>query len=166
MAILERVSRSNIWTFKELRLRALRDSPSAFARTYYDECQLRDLEWLVRADQMIDDSRIGLIAMEIGEPCGMVCGTPDDCDPTLAWVESMWVAPTHRRRRIGQQLILAIVDWACTRKLRTLKLDVTSNNQHAISLYESLGFSPTGKVAPYPHDSTLTENEMSRMVLS
>ncbi|WP_010587503.1 GNAT family N-acetyltransferase [Schlesneria paludicola] len=165
MAVLERISRSNIWTFKKLRLRALRDSPMAFASTYHQECQLRDLDWLVRADQLDDGRSIGLIAVESDVACGMVRGATDDVDATVGWVESMWVAPTHRKVGVGGQLILAIVEWAHTRNLRMLKLEVTSNNQRAIRLYERLGFSPTGKTAPYPHDSTLTENEMSRDLL-
>jgi ribosomal protein S18 acetylase RimI-like enzyme len=61
-------------------------------------------------------------------------------------------------------LISKIIAWAKDRGIVTLKLDVTSNNDRAISFYQQLGFSMTGNAKPYPNDPTLTEWEMAKLL--
>jgi len=43
-----------------------------------------------------------------------------------------------------------------------LQLTVTSNNDPAIAFYKSLGFAPTGKLAPYRNDPALNDIELIR----
>jgi ribosomal protein S18 acetylase RimI-like enzyme len=43
---------------------------------------------------------------------------------------------------------------------RAMYLMVTSNNEAAISFYESLRFEKTGHTEPYPNDPALIEYEM------
>jgi ribosomal protein S18 acetylase RimI-like enzyme len=76
----------------------------------------------------------------------------------------MWVAPTHRRQGIGQTLVEAVVTWARSRKIRTLLLLVTSNNESAIKFYQRLGFALTGYTEPYANDPALSNYEMSRSI--
>jgi len=78
----------------------------------------------------------------------------------------MWVTPTHRRFGIGRKLVEEIVDWARLQGAGTLQLTVTSNNDPAIQFYKSLGFSPTGKIAPYRNDPALNDIEMIRSISS
>ncbi len=158
---LELITPSNASLFKAIRLRALYDSPTAFGSTYARESKFSDLDWLNRAAQCNGESSVGYLAMDAETACGIVRATPDDQDSTVVWVESMWVAPSHRKMGIGRLLINQILTWARSRGIRALKLDVTSNNEPAIRFYQSLGFSPTGRTEPYPHDSTLVECEMA-----
>jgi ribosomal protein S18 acetylase RimI-like enzyme len=79
---------------------------------------------------------------------------------------SMWVAQSHRRSRIGRTLVNAIIEWARLQGAATLQLVVTSNNHPAIEFYKSLGFSPTGKMAPYRNDPALNNIEMIRSISS
>jgi ribosomal protein S18 acetylase RimI-like enzyme len=72
----------------------------------------------------------------------------------------MWVAPTHRRRGVGQLLVNAVIDWARSRSARALSLMVTCTNDPAIRFYQQLGFTKTGRTEPYPNDSSLVEYEM------
>ena len=106
------------------------------------------------------NANVGFLAISDGAACGIVRGTPDDRDPGVGWVELMWVAPAHRRRGIGRMLVAEIAAWAGRRGMRRLKLSVTSGNDPAIQLYQSLGFSFTGNTEPHPREAGLVEREM------
>lgn len=164
MASLERISVQNFARFKSVRLLALQESPCAFGSTYADECKLSDDDWIVRAARCMEESSIGFLAVDAGVSCGIVRATPDDRDSKIAWVESMWVAPSHRRSGIGGYLIESILEWASGRDVQMLKLAVTCNNAPAIAFYRRLGFERTGNTEPYPNDPALFEYEMARPV--
>jgi ribosomal protein S18 acetylase RimI-like enzyme len=76
----------------------------------------------------------------------------------------MWVAPAHRGRGVGKQLVNAILDWARSKHAQALCLMVTSNNEVALRFYQRLGFVRTGKTEPYPNDPALVEYEMVRPI--
>jgi GNAT superfamily N-acetyltransferase len=164
MVILETISLSNALRFKEIRLRALQDSPTAFGSTYAAEAQLSDSDWLQRAADRSSHGSVGYLAIDQETACGLVSAFLDEGDPLKALLVSMWVAPTHRRAGIGQILIGAIRTWARILGVRTLRLMVTSSNSTAIKFYERNGFSMTGKTEPYANDPSLIEYEMSQPV--
>ena len=138
----------------------LRESPTAFGSTYADESQLSDAQWLDRVAQFSGVQSVGYLAMDAQTACGIVRATFDDQDSTIAWVESMWVAPQCRRTGIGRLLIGEVLAWARARGLRALKLSVTHSNEPAILFYRSLGFCSTGKTEPHPRETALLECEM------
>src|SRR5215469_7512523 len=51
MIAIEPITRRNVLLFKEVRLRALEDSPGAFDSTYAKESQLADSEWMQRVER-------------------------------------------------------------------------------------------------------------------
>jgi ribosomal protein S18 acetylase RimI-like enzyme len=65
---------------------------------------------------------------------------------------------------IGSRLVEAIIAWSSARRLDSLRLTVTGNNDPAIRFYERLGFKLTGRTKPYRNDPTLTDLEMARSV--
>ena len=148
--------------FKDVRLRALLDTPSAFSSTYAAEAQLTDADWIRRTSQWSGNRSITYLALDSGKPCGLVSGFFDKGDALLAHLASMWVAPTHRRLGIGRELVNAIIDWGRAQGARALQLIVTSNNDAAIEFYERLGFTMTGKIGPYRNDPALDDLEMIR----
>lgn len=162
MVTLELITPHNVSLFKAVRLRALLDTPTAFASTYAGESQLSDAEWLSRAARCLGEDCVGYLAMEGEIVCGIVRGTPDDQEAGVIWLESMWVAPSHRRRGVGRLLVDGVLAWARQRRAAAVKLSVTSNNDSALRFYERLGFSLTGRTEPYPNDAGLAENEMIR----
>ena len=150
--------------FKDVRLRASRDTPSAFGSTYAKESQLSEDDWIDRASQRTGERSIGYLAMDDGVACGIAAGFLDEHEASRAHLVSMWISPTHRRLGVGRSLVSAIIAWAQTRAVRTLHLMVTSNNESAIRFYESLGFARTGRTEAYPNDVKLIEYEMSRSI--
>ena len=150
--------------FKAVRLAALEDAPHAFSSTYAQESELADSEWLARVVRMNGDKGAGFLAMEGDSACGIVASFLNENDDTRAQLVSMWTAPTHRRQGIGRLLVNQVVLWARLRKVRTLLLMVTSNNEPAMRFYERLGFTRTGRTEPYPNDSAVIEYEMFRCI--
>jgi len=165
MASIELITQHNAMAFKDVRLRALQDAPTAFSSTYAEEFQLTDAEWVKRAARWTDETSIAYLAVDAGSPCGIAAGFLDKDDATRAHLVSMWVAPTHRRRGgIGRELVDKIVDWARLKSARTLKLLVTSNNDPAIRFYQQLGFQKTEWTEPYANDPALSNLEMIRSI--
>ena len=154
----------NAMIFKDVRLRALRDTPNAFGSTYAKESQLSDADWIKRAAQWNSERSAAFVAMDGDTACGIVGSFLDQDDATRAHLVSMWTAPTHRRPGVGRLLVNAVLGWARLGRARTLQLMVTSNNEAAILFYQGLGFTRTGRTEPYPNDPTLIEYEMLRPI--
>ena len=166
MITLEPITQQNAMIYKDVRLRALQDTPSAFGSTYARESQFTDADWIKRATQRSGERSAGYIAIDGSIPCGIVGGFLDQENSTRAHLVSMWVAPSYRRLGIGRSLVNAILEWAYKQRACTLQLMVTGNNDSAIRFYQSLGFKMTGRTEPYPNDSALIEYEMSRSIKS
>jgi ribosomal protein S18 acetylase RimI-like enzyme len=162
MIELEQIGATNAPDFKNIRLRALQDSPTAFSSTYADEFKLTDADWLKRASQWSGVNSVAYLAMDAGNAVGIAAGVRDRNDPKRAHLMSMWVAPAQRRLGIGRMLVDTIVTWARGQNMLYLYLMVTSNNDRAIQFYRSLGFALTGRNEPYRHDQALLNLEMHR----
>ena len=164
MIVLELITPQNAPLFKDVRLGALQDTPTAFSSTYAEEAKLTDADWVKRAAQWNSGKSVGYLAIDAGIACGIASGLLDSDEATRANLFSMWVAPTHRRLGIGRKLVDAIIDWARARSAHALLLLVTSNNQGAIKFYQQLGFMLTGRTEPYRNDPSLLNYEMRRFI--
>ncbi len=161
MTTIEAVTPQNIFVFKEARLRALKDSPTAFGATYERESQMTDADWMERARQSDGIKRVMYMAMEDGAVCGIAGAMRDEDDESRAALISMWTAPTHRKRGVGRMLVEQVMAWARAQGVRVLRLMVTSVNPTATRFYEQLGFARTGRTEPYPNDAAVIEYEMA-----
>ena len=164
MITIEPITAGNVQLFKEVRLRALSDTPRAFGSTYAREAAFPDSEWLARALKWNGERGIGLLAMDGPTGCGIAGSFLREDDPAKAQLISMWTAPTYRQQGVGRLLVDGIFHWARIRNVRELLLMVTSVNQPAMAFYDRLGFLRTGRTEPYPNDPAIHEYEMSRLV--
>ena len=162
MVSIEPITMENALVFKDARLRALQDTPTAFGSTYAQEARLNDNDWLARADHWNGDGSAAFLALDSGKPCGIVGCFLDRDDWSCAHLVSMWVSASHRRHGVGRALVRAVLVWARTKPARDMYLTVTSNNDSAILFYQAQGFSLTGRTEPYPNDPDLFEYEMAR----
>jgi GNAT superfamily N-acetyltransferase len=153
-----RVLGGDDWTvLRDIRLRALQDSPSAFGSTYDREVGFGETHWRGRLES--GDS-VSVIAEMDGRPVGMAGGFPDL--PGLLHVVAMWVDPTARGRGIGHALLRAVEGWARERSLG-LHLDVNTANGTARRAYERYGFRATGETRPLREGSA---EVVERMLLA
>jgi [ribosomal protein S18]-alanine N-acetyltransferase len=70
-----------------------------------------------------------------------------------AHVTTFAVHPRYRRRRIGERLLLALLDMAVDRHAREATLEVRLSNLSARRLYEKYGFRPVGIRPRYYSDN-------------
>jgi ribosomal protein S18 acetylase RimI-like enzyme len=158
---VRRLRRDEAELLRDVRLRALRDSPWAFESSHARELGHTAERGQRFADQV--DSVI-YVAME-GHACvGMAGGfTPPDLDDTVQlW--GMWVAPDARGRGRGRALVEAVLAWAGERGAGTVRLDVTDTApaRPAAALYRAIGFEPTGERNVLDSDPSLETLVMTR----
>jgi ribosomal protein S18 acetylase RimI-like enzyme len=150
--------------YRDIRLAALKDTPSAFASTWQQEAALTDSQWLERAQRSEDgDTQTIVIAVDDdGRSVGLAGGyRPGDLGADAELI-SMWVAPDCRGRKISPELVRAVLAWAESHRAGSVGLWVNAANRPAISLYEKEGFRRTGEVAKLPSDPTQQEIHMLR----
>ncbi len=70
-----------------------------------------------------------------------------------AHITTFAVHPRYRRRKIGERLILALLDLAADRGAREATLEVRLSNLPARRLYEKYGFRPVGLRPRYYSDN-------------
>jgi GNAT superfamily N-acetyltransferase len=152
-----RQARAADWAaLRELRLRALADAPDAFASTLEREAAFPEQVWRQRAEG--GEGSVNFIASEGGAGIGMVAIFAVADTPGHMHLVGMWVDPRHRRRGVAQALVERAVRWARERPASEVILWVADHNIPARTLYERVGFRPTGERQPLPSNPALTES--------
>src|SRR5262249_15304723 len=147
--------------YRDLRLRALADSPDAFGSTLAQEGIRPDTDWAQRLASSADARvNLPLVAEVRGELVGLAWARIDMSDPDVAALYQMWVAPTYRGRGVGRKLLEAGIPRGTARKTRLLGLGVEGRGRHARRLYERAGFAPLGEPGPLRPGSTLLAQHM------
>ena len=152
-------------TYRDLRLRALAESPDAFGSTLAAEGDRSDANWSNRLVSGADSNwDLPLLAEVNVEPIGLAWGRIQKTSPDVANLYQMWVASTHRRLGAGKMLLEAVIVWARARDVNCLDLGVTLWNSPAMRLYTRAGFQPVGEPQPMRQGSELLGQPM-RLVL-
>jgi GNAT superfamily N-acetyltransferase len=140
--------------FRDIRLAALLDAPTAFGSTHAQSVLYTEHIWR---------SRLTTAAMFAAERddrlVGIAGGLPNEAHETAALI-SMWVAPEARGEGIGERLVNAVIGWARETGHERLKLWVTVGNSSAERLYQRCGFIDTGETEPIDNGSGLSEKSM------
>jgi GNAT superfamily N-acetyltransferase len=147
--------------WRELRLRALAESPEAFSSTVEREGRLPDEAWRQRTRAFAEPAgdRTMLLAVEAADGGWIGCAGAI-VDGGVPHVISVWVVPERRGRGVGGSLVEAVVAWARAEGYERLRLDVVRGQDAAVRLYRRLGFRQTGRVTPVPRDPDRLEEEM------
>ena len=123
---------------RDIRLRALADSPSAFGSTLAREKDRTEADWRGWIGTR-DGAMFALV--EQATWLGIAGTYVEPEQPDVVWVVSMWVAPEGRRRGAGRRLLDKCVQWARERGAGEARLWVTAGNQPARALYQAASFS-------------------------
>ena len=142
-AIVRPLDAKDAAEYQALRLRALRESPTAFSSSYDEEADRSPSDIVARVTPAADGSKCVFGAFFDGALAGMVTLVR----PTrpkirhVAEIAGMYVAPERRRQQIGRLLLDAAVTHArALSGVRQIKLGVNASNTAARQLYESIGF--------------------------
>jgi ribosomal protein S18 acetylase RimI-like enzyme len=155
-----RVFRDSEWQiYRDLRLRALKDSPSAFGTTYDESLMHPDEYWISRLAGLSPDADLPMLAECDRRPAGLAWGKIEPTEPSTAHLFGMWVAPQYRGHGVGRMLLMRAVQWARSQRVESVVLGVTCGNTAARALYESIGFTPIGTPEPIrPNREVLVQN--------
>jgi len=127
---------------REIRLRALLDSPSAYGSSYEREHQFVDDDW---RNRLARNDAVTLVSeQDDGMAIGLVTGAIDDDFADIGWLYSMWVNPAMRGNGVAGQLIDEIIAWSKLQNCTSIRLQVTDGNTSAERAYLKRGFRRTG----------------------
>jgi ribosomal protein S18 acetylase RimI-like enzyme len=127
-----------IW--RELRLAALAEAPSAFGSRLVDWQRAPQIRW---RERLSIPGSYNLVANLDGRPAGMASGIPAEDDPDVIELISMWVSPAARGQQVGDRLVTAVVDRARDLGASRVVLAVAADNPAATALYHRNGFQGT-----------------------
>jgi GNAT superfamily N-acetyltransferase len=152
MVIEVRVVSGRDWrVWRELRLAALADAPSAFEERLVDwqGASGDERRWRAR----LDGVPVNFVAYADDVPVGMVSGVHrEDGTPELI---SMWVAPRARGTGAGDRLVQAVIAWAEQTGAAEIVVRAFEDNHRGQALYRRNGFAWSGETIPAPTDDRL-----------
>lgn len=142
---------------REIRLRALADSPSAYGSSFEEEVALTEVDWRIRLERV--DAATFVSTDDDSTAIGLVTGAIDDDFANVGWLLSMWVDPTKRGNEVAGQLIDEVIAWSRAQNCTSLLLQVTEGNTSAERAYGKRGFRKTGTTIIRERDN-MAEFEM------
>ncbi|WNZ25968.1 GNAT family N-acetyltransferase [Leptolyngbya sp. NK1-12] len=142
---IRRLEPHEINLHREIRLRALHDSPNSFGETLAEAEAKPIAYWEALTESVTTGSHVMFLAYNSDTIQGCVYGLLDREREQAGRIGGMWVAPAYRRQGIGQTLLEAVLAWAAEQGLTHLGLWAPVANPAAIHLYQNAGFRPTGQ---------------------
>jgi ribosomal protein S18 acetylase RimI-like enzyme len=147
-------------TLREMRLAALRESPSSFLSSYSEESAYEEQEWRAEFErgewtlEIRNDKAIALVGVtrEQGTP-------PDEC-----YLEYLWVSPGLRGRGVATDLVKNVLRRLPYLGFTTVWLWVLDGNEPARRLYNKCGFTSTSLIQR-PHRSPSRSEELMMLTL-
>lgn len=160
-AAVRRFETSEWQVYRDLRLRALAESPDAFGSTLVVEQARADEAWESRLGSGVASKLdLPLLALADNEPSGLAWAKVDQTDPWRVNLYQMWVAPGSRGQGLGGLLLNTAIAWARAQGAKEMGLGVTVSNSPALHLYRHAGFSPSGPAESLRPGSDLLSQSM------
>lgn len=142
--VIREASLADVDQFRELRLFALKDSPTSFSADYNLVFNLPTSYWEDRLRPNIygtmffaenNSKLVGLMGIRRGESPKTEHG---------AGIWGVFIRPEWRGLRIAEEMINLSCEWAKLHEIQIVRLAVVSTNESAIRLYERSGFTVYG----------------------
>ena len=138
---------------RDLRLRALRESPGAYSSSLAREERQPAGAWEAAAGRRCTGHHEAtFVAVEAGAWIGMVGAYRPLGLRSAVELVSLWTAPEARRRGVATALVRQVLVWAGTPYTSAVQLWVSTDDAGARRFYEHLGFEATGPQQPRPAD--------------
>lgn len=145
MITCRRATKNDVALFREVRLKALKESPEAFGSTYEASLQrdVRSWEEQLWATTSGGD-RNTQFAFDDEECIGIAALYREGAAPS-GEVLMMWVDPSYRGSSAATMLVEELLRWAKGSEFAEVNPVVSESNARAIRFYEKLGFQDTGE---------------------
>lgn len=97
------------------------------------------------AEELADKNGLMLVAEEDGEIAGYFRGAVEEAPAytsakKIGVVYDLVVSPKHRRRKIGERIFRAALEWFRARKIGHLELSVDARNLAGVAFWKNQGF--------------------------
>ncbi len=136
---------SDVDSFRELRLEALKNHPTAFGADYEEALARPNEHWQERV-KMDKDQEALFFAESHGQLVGMTgifrSSSKKSHHDSNIW--GVYVRPEWRGRHISETLVRSCLKWAKEQGLAIVKLAVVTTNQSATRCYKRCGFTTYG----------------------
>jgi GNAT superfamily N-acetyltransferase len=156
---IRRLTAADADLLREIRLRALSDSPDSFGPTLEEASRQPASYWERWAGGGDGRFHVFVALDDLGAAVGLVSGSIRPS--TDGAFGALWVDPAARGTGLGRQLVEAVCRELESLGCRRIELSVTDGNR-AEWLYETLGFARTGARKPLREGSPLFEVTMAR----
>lgn len=157
---VRRVDESEWRTVREVRLRALADSPASFGSSLKREVAFSDDLWIDRLCALTNATFLCAADQVVS---GIVTMVRDEAVTQLGWLVGMWVAPSARSKGAADELVASVLTWAELQRMAVVRLHVTAGNARAERLYVRHGFARTGEIITRSRDGVI-EVEMEHTI--
>ena len=147
---------ANEWRlWRQMRMRALADSPDSFRPTLTEEQGHADSFWAEVVASTAAHPRGNLwLAWIQGVSLGMVFGRVD-ADFSTVELGSMWVDPDARNAGVGSALVSTVLSWG--KELGVVSASLFCRQDDGVTaFYERHGFELTGETEPLRNGSAVT----------
>lgn len=145
--------------YREVRLKALQDSPYAFGATFEEESQHPDSFWLDVTSRWSHDENTCFLLCEDSQQqiLGMAGCYGSNEKEERAIVYSVWLHKSIRGGDTASALLSHLAKWSKHRGMTSLEGYVTENNPRARAFYRKLGFVETDERVPLSWDRSIEE---------
>lgn len=136
---------TDVDSYRELRLEALKNHPTAFGADYAENLRKPPTYWLERLTIKSDEQ--ALFFAEQNRQLISMTGIFRSLSSKSRHAATIWgvyVKPAWRGQRIAEALIRACLSWAEQQNIVIVKLAVITGNLSAIRCYERCGFTTYG----------------------
>jgi GNAT superfamily N-acetyltransferase len=159
------VAAGDVENLRQLRLRALAESPHAFGSSLEVELAYPESEWLDLAQRSETGDDVAVyVALDGDRWLGMAAGRWYDRESGVAGLWGMWVDPAARGLGLGGRLVSAVHEWAAGQGARVLRLGAVTGQGDPAGFYERLGFARTGETGTLSRDPTRAFYYMARPI--
>lgn len=143
---VRRLGRDDVGAYRDLRLLALRESPTAFGTSYEEEARLARPVFAARLDGRTGLQLFGAFVGDVLVGMVGVWRLRARKERHRAEIRSMFVRPESRGAGVGARLLTHALDAAAAMPgVRQVSLTVTAGNTAARRLYEAHGFTVYGQ---------------------
>ena len=139
--VIRQCSFADASRFRELRLEALSDSPTAFSMDYEKARNYPQKYW--EDTLTLDDNESAIFFAEHEDKLISTTGIARGRSPKTRHAADVWGVYTSAQWRglhIAEELIRSCLEWAKARDIVIARLGVTTMNKPAIRCYERCGF--------------------------
>lgn len=143
--IFRELNEADASAYQVLRMKALKEEPHAFTRSYDDECTLSNHDFEVHITATDNRFTLGVFDGNNLVACVHFSRPPQSQKRHLGEVTDLYVEPSYRSEDIGKDLLSDCIERATDMPyLAYLDATCSSDSIHAMRLFERAGFEVWG----------------------